>query len=89
MIDDNLDITFRLLETGTLAEFRVVDTQTELSPDGENIHVRAELAFEPVDEDDEPSDVVEWAAFGFGYALAALSFRRCKAAGALGSRLRG
>jgi len=40
-----------LLETGTLVLFRVVDTHTELSPDKENVFVRADLAFEDDDDD--------------------------------------
>jgi len=62
-----------LLTTGTLVVFEVVDTKTELTPDNENIHVQIDLVFQ-ADEDQEPSDVVEWAAFGFLFCLAVLSF---------------
>ena len=51
-----------LLEAGTLVLFRVVDTQTELSPDQENVFVRVELVFEGDDEETDPADVVEWGA---------------------------
>ena len=63
-----------LLETGTLVLFRVADTHTELSPDKENVYVRADLVFEGDDEETEPWEIVEWAAFGFLFTLAALSF---------------
>ena len=73
-------IAYDLLRTGTLAEFRIVDTSTELTPDKENIHVRVELEFQ-AEEDDEPADVVEWAAFGFIFALAVLSFEDARPRG--------
>ncbi len=63
-----------LLETGTLVLFRVVDTHTELSPDKENVFVRADLVFEDGEEDTDPGEIVEWAAFGFLFTLAVLSF---------------
>ncbi len=52
----------------------MVDKNTELAPDKENIHVRVELTFEVEEEDEDPADVVEWAAFGFIFVLAVLSF---------------
>ena len=64
---------FRLLETGTLVEFDVVETHSELSPDGENLYVRAELVFH-AEENDDPADVAEWGSFGFIFALGVLSF---------------
>jgi hypothetical protein len=73
--------TESLLEIGTLVLFRVVDTHTELSPDKENVFVRAELAFEDDDEDTDPSEIVEWAAFGFLFTLAALSFHDARPRG--------
>lgn len=63
-----------LLEIGTLVLFRVVDTHTELGPDKENVFVRADLVFEGDDADTNPSEIVEWAAFGFLFTLAAFSF---------------
>jgi hypothetical protein len=71
----------RLLETGTAVLFRVVDTHTELSPDKENVFVRAELIFEDDDEDTHPEEIVEWAAFGFLFTLAALSFHDARPRG--------
>ena len=70
-----------LLETGTLVLFRVVDTHTELSPDKENICVRAELVFEDDDKDSESGEIIEWAAFGFLFTLAVLSFHDARPRG--------
>ncbi len=70
-----------LLETGTLVLFRVVDTHTELSPDKENVFVRADLVFEGDDQDIEPAEIVEWSAFGFLFTLAALSFHDARPRG--------
>jgi hypothetical protein len=62
-----------LLKTGTLVDFEVLNSNTELTPDNENVHVRVDLVFQAEDPE-EPSDVVEWAAFGFIFVLAVLSF---------------
>ena len=70
-----------LLETGTLVLFRVVDTHAELSPDKENVYVRADLVFEGDDEETEPWEIVEWAAFGFLFTLAVLSFHDARPRG--------
>ena len=58
-----------LLETGVLVLFRIINTQTELSPDKENVFVRIDLVFEGDDEDTEPAEIVEWATFGFLFTL--------------------
>jgi hypothetical protein len=71
----------QLLQTGTLAEFRILDTNTELSPDKENVAVRAELIFTGDDEDTDPADIAEWAAFGFLYTVASLSFNDARPRG--------
>jgi hypothetical protein len=73
-------IAFDLIRTGTLAEFRILDTSTELTPDKENVHVRVELEFQ-AEEDDDPADFVEWASFGFIFALAVLSFEDARPRG--------
>lgn len=62
-----------LLETGALVDFEVLDTKTQLAPDKENVHMQIDLVFK-ANEDQEPADVVEWAAFGFIFVLAVLSF---------------
>jgi hypothetical protein len=74
MNHDDRNIGFELLKTGSAVDFRVVGKSTELAPDKENIHVRVDLAFEVEEEDEDPADVVEWAAFGFIFVLAVLSF---------------
>ena len=71
----------QLLKTGSLVLFRVVDTQTERSPDKENVHVRAELVVQGDDEDTEPAEIVEWGAFGFLFILATLSFHDARPRG--------
>jgi hypothetical protein len=71
----------RLLEVGTLVLFRVVDTTTELSPDKENVFVRVQLVFEDDDDDTEPGEIVAWAAFGFLFTLAVLSFHDARPRG--------
>ena len=79
--DSSISAAHRLLATGTFVRFRVVDAHTELSPDKENVFVRADLVFEGDDEDTDPADVVEWAAFGFLFTLAALSFHDARPRG--------
>ena len=81
MNDTGTSAEHRLLETGTLVRFRIVDTQTQVSPDKENVFVRADLVFEDDDEDTDPEEIVEWAAFGFLFALAALSFHDARPRG--------
>ena len=70
-----------LLETGILVLFRVVDTHTEVSPDKENIFVRAELVLEGDEQDTAPGEIVEWCAFGFLFILATLSFHDARPRG--------
>ena len=74
-----------LLDTGTLVMFRVVDTHTEVSPDKENVFVRAELVLTDDDPDTEPAEIVEWSAFGFLFTLAALSFHDARPRGISGA----
>jgi hypothetical protein len=71
----------QLLKTGSLVLFRVIDTQTELSPDKENVYVRADLVFQGDDEDTDPAEIVEWGAFGFLFTLATLSFHDARPRG--------
>ena len=84
MNDTSISAENRLLDIGTLVLIRVVDTHTELSPDQENVFVRAELVFTDDDEDTQPEDIAEWAAFGFLFTLAALSFRDARPRGMSG-----
>jgi hypothetical protein len=79
--DSNVTAGHELLKTGTLVDFEIVDKSTELTPDQENVHVRIDLVFE-ADDDGEPEDVVEWAAHGFLFCLAVLSFADARPRGA-------
>ncbi len=74
------NIAYDLLKTGLLAEFNVIESVTEQAPDKENVHVRVDLEFIG-EEDDEPSDIVEWASFGFIFALAVFSFEDARPRG--------
>lgn len=66
-------IAYRLLETGALVGFRLVEDQLETSLDGQNLFARLELVLGS-DEEYEPAELAEWGSFGFIYALAVLSF---------------
>lgn len=81
MDDSTKQAAHQLLQTGTLVLFRLLDTQTELSPDKENISVRADIIFEGDDDFVEPDDVAEWGAFGFLFVLATLSFHDARPRG--------
>jgi len=70
-----------LLETGSLVQFRTLDTYTEAAPDRETAVVRAELVFVADDDETDPADVAEWGALGFLYTLAALSFNDARPRG--------
>jgi hypothetical protein len=71
----------RLFETGTLVQFRILDTHTEVAPDRENLFVRVDLVLEDDADDAEPEEIVEWGAFGFLFALTALSFHDARPRG--------
>ena len=81
MNDTSTSAAYRLLETGTLVLFRVLDTHTEISPDKDNVAVRVELVFADDDEDIGPEEVAEWAAFGFLFTLGTLSFHDARPRG--------
>jgi hypothetical protein len=81
-IEDTQSAEQKLFETGTLVLFRVLDTNTEVTPDQENIFVRVELMLEDDEEDVEPEEIVEWGAFGFLFAITALSFHDARPRGA-------
>ena len=81
MNDTSTSAAHGLLETGTLVLFRVLDTQTELSPDKENVFVRVDQVFDDDDEDTGPEEVAEWAAFGFLFTVATLSFHDARPRG--------
>jgi glutathione S-transferase len=77
---------FALIESGTLAQFEVTSTHVEPSPDGETLCVRIEMQLGEPGEDDGEDEVdgegeAEWAAFGFMYVLALLSFHDARPRG--------
>jgi hypothetical protein len=84
MNDTGTSAEHRLIETGTLVRFRIVDTHTQVSPDKENVSVQADLVFTDDDEDTDPGEITEWAAFGFLFTLAALSFHDARPRGMSG-----
>lgn len=81
MSQTTLQAEQQLIEIGSLVLFRTIDTHTELSPDKENVYVRADLVFQGDDEDIEPAEIVEWGAFGFLFILATLSFHDARPRG--------
>jgi hypothetical protein len=66
-------VGYKLIETGTLVEFEIVDTKVEPAPDGETSFVRIELQLGGLDGGDG-EDQAAWGAFGIIFTLAALSF---------------
>jgi hypothetical protein len=81
MIDIGKTAALSLLETGTPVPFRIVDTDTELSADKENLFVRADLVVDGDEEDTDPEKIVEWSAFGFLFTLTTLSFHDARPRG--------
>jgi hypothetical protein len=64
-----------LLESGSMVEFRVIDSDITLSTDKENVAVQINLVFTSDDEEEtDGSETAEWGTFGFIYTLASLSF---------------
>jgi hypothetical protein len=71
---------FALVETGMLVKFEVTETRVEPSPDGETQFVHIEMQLGEAGEADG-EDEVEWAAFGFMFVLAMLSFHDARPRG--------
>ena len=63
---------YRLLETGTVTEFRVAKTEIQQGPDAAEFSVQIDLEFPP-DPETEETDL-DWAAFGFLFLIGTLSF---------------
>ena len=57
--DDLQSAEQRLLDTGTLVRFRILDTHTEVAPDRESLCVRVDLVLEDDEHDVEPEEIVE------------------------------
>ncbi len=73
---------YKLIEIGALVDFRIVKEEVQSGPDEAEFGVKIELLLEAEGDGDEPSDIVEWAAFGFIFTLAALSFEDARPRGA-------
>jgi len=71
---------YKLIETGALVEFEIVDTKVEPAADGETSFVRIALQLGGLDGGDG-EDQVEWGAFGVIFTLAALSFNDARPRG--------
>lgn len=74
-VGDDRSPGYRLLESGTAVDFRVVKTEVHEGPEGPDpaeFAVEIELAF-PTDSDTGENDLA-WGAFGFLFVLGVLSF---------------
>jgi hypothetical protein len=80
MADSDRPAGFKLVETGTLVEFEIVDTKVEPSPDGETSFVQVELQLGGPDGGDG-EDQARWGAFGLIFTLAVLSFNDARPRG--------
>lgn len=75
---------YKLLETGALVRFDVVDTRIETSPGSDMVFVRIDLRLGEEEEDGERSDDHEWGALGLIFCLAMLSFHDARPRGVSG-----
>jgi hypothetical protein len=73
MRDNEHSAALHLLETGTLVGFRVLHEEVTPGPDEGDFSVRIDVQFH-VEEDHDPAELAEWAAFGFVFTLGVLSF---------------
>ncbi len=64
---------YQLLETASLVDFRRGEPLIQTCTDGENVFLQVDLILGS-DDEEEPEDIAEWAAFGLIFALAVLSF---------------
>ncbi len=69
----------KLLKTGALVVFNVVDTYIEPTPDGGFVRIKLQLG--ELDKDGDRSDDSEWGALGFIFCLATLSFHDARPRG--------
>jgi len=81
-------VSNRLLETGILVGFRQGEADVRTGPDEAEFLVRIELTLgsdEGEDEmDEDPAELAEWAALGFLFTLASLSFADARPRGLSG-----
>ena len=75
---------YKLLETGSLVTFDVLDTQVETSPGGDMVSVRIDIRLGEEEEDGGRSDDHEWGALRFIFCLAVLSFHDARPRGVSG-----
>ena len=77
-------IGYKLLETGTLVAFRILEEKVLPAPDEAEFGLRLQLKFvadeeeNERDEDEVAEDTAEWGSFGFLFVLGALSFEDAK-----------
>jgi hypothetical protein len=77
-------IGYKLIKTGSLVNFRIVEEEVLAAPDeaefGMRLLVRfvAEQGEDGQDEDDVAEDTAEWGAFGFMFLLGVLSFAEAR-----------
>ncbi len=73
MPTEDRSVSYKLIHTGTLVEFEIVDTVVRPAPDGESAAVRIELQLGG-GEGGDGEEQAEWGSFGLMFTLAALSF---------------
>jgi len=77
-------IGYKLIKTGSLVNFRIVEEEVLAAPDEAEFGMRLLVRFvaEPgedgQDEDDVAEDTAEWGAFGFMFLLGVLSFAEAR-----------
>jgi hypothetical protein len=83
MADNEGIAGYKLIESGTLVEFDVVETTVERPEVGDETFVRIEMQLGEL-EDGERTDDVHWGAFGFIFVLAVQSFADARPRGVSG-----
>ena len=81
MPSDDLVAGYRLLKTGALVDFKILNEEILVGSDAAEFAVHVELSME-ADDDGDPADAAAWGAFGFTFVLAVLSFNDARARGA-------
>jgi hypothetical protein len=73
---------YKLLETGALVAFDILDTRVEGSPDGGFVHMTLQLG--EVDEEGARIEDHEWGGFAFIFCIAVMSFHDARPRGVSG-----
>ena len=84
MPDSDRMTGYKLIETAALVSFDIIEKDAQQSADGEETCVRIQMLLGEEEEDGERTGDVEWGAFGFIFALAALSFHDARPRGVSG-----